>query len=66
MKKKFDIYYCKNHPDTEKAGKKYKPRDIDMLVMNDQGIFFIYSDETYYPYITKLVDEIGNYDVVWK
>ncbi len=36
-----------------------------MLVMNNQGIFFEYCGDTYYPGISKLSDKIGNYDVVW-
>lgn len=66
MRKKFEIYYSKDNPDPEKAGKRYKPKGKDMLVMNSSGIFFVYNGETYYPSIRKLVDKIGNFDVVWK
>lgn len=66
MKQKFDIYYSEYNPDKELAGKKYKPSGKDMLVMNNQGIFFVFNGEPYYPSITKLVDKIGNYDVRWK
>lgn len=66
MRKKFEIYYDRRHPDPNKAGKRYKPEGKDMLVMNNQGIFFIFNGETYYPSIRKLSDEINNYDVVWK
>ncbi len=65
MRKKFKIYYCKNNPNEELAGKRYNPKGKDMLVMNGQGIFFVYNGETYYPSIAKLSDKIGNYDVVW-
>lgn len=66
MRKTFKIFYCKNHPDPELAGKQYKPKGKDMLVMNNKGIFFVYSGEQYYPGISKLSDKIGNYDVVWE
>ena len=66
MRKKFKIFYSKDNPDPEKAGKRYKPTGKDMLVMNSEGIFFVYNDEMYYPSIRKLVDKIGNFDVVWE
>ena len=65
MRKKFKIYYSKDNPDPSKAGQRYKPTGKDMLVMNSDGIFFVFNGETYYPSIRKLVDKIGNYDVVW-
>lgn len=65
MKKKFKIYYCKYNPDSEKAGNQYKPSGKDMLVMNSDGVFFVYNGETYYPSITPLVNKIGNFDVEW-
>ncbi len=65
MRKKFKIFYCKNHPDPSLAGTQYKPKGKNMLVMNNQGIFFEYCGDTYYPGISKLSDKIGNYDVVW-
>lgn len=63
MRKKFKIYYPKDHP--EKPGERYKPSGKSMLVMNSAGIFFIYNGETYYPSITPLHMKIGNYDVRW-
>ncbi len=65
MKKKFEIYYSAYNPDPEKAGKRYKPKDKDMLVMNNQGVFFVFNGEEYYPSIMPLVTKIGNYDVKW-
>jgi hypothetical protein len=65
MKKKFKIRYCKDHPDKTKAGTLYKPTGKDMLVMNSEGVFFVFNGETYYPSIKPLVDKIGNYDVEW-
>lgn len=64
MRKKFKIFYSKDNPDIEKAGTRYKPSGKDMLVMNDQGIFFVYGTD-YYAGITRLSDKIGNYDVKW-
>lgn len=66
MRKKFKVYYPKDHTDTEKAGKQYKPSGKDMLVMNSDGVFFVYNGETYYPSIMKLSSKIGNYDIVWE
>jgi hypothetical protein len=64
--KKFKVYYSLDNPDPEKAGKQYKPSRPDMLVMNNNGIFFVYSGEAYYPSITTLTRKIGNYDIIWK
>ncbi len=66
MRKKFKIFYPMNHLDKEKAGKEYKVKGKDMLVMNASGIFFVFNGEQYYPSIIKLSDKIGNYDVVWE
>ena len=60
----FKIFYSKDNPDPEKAGKQYKPGN-KMPVMNSQGIFFVYSTDAYSASISRLSDEIGNYDVVW-
>ncbi len=66
-RKKFEVYYAKdNLLNPDKAGTQFIPKHPDMLVMNNNGIFFVYSGETYYPSISKLVEEIGNYDIVWK
>ena len=64
-RKKFKIFFPQDHSDANKAGKQYKTTDKDMLVMNSDGVFFIYNDKTYYPSIRKLSDVIGKYDVKW-
>ena len=56
MRKKFKIY---------QNGEKYKPDEQYMVVMNNQGIFFLVGTHTYYPSVQKLSEAIGNYDVVW-
>lgn len=65
MRKKFKVYYPENHNDSELAGKQVRLGSKEMLVMNSDGVFFVYCGETYYPSIRKLSDKIGNYDVVW-
>ena len=65
MRKKFKIYYPKDHKNNELAGKEYKVGKPYMLTMNNNGIFFVYDGERYYPSIAKLSDKIGNYDVEW-
>ena len=65
MRKKFKIFYSKDHSDPDKAGKKYKPSSGDMVVMNSGGVFFLYSGTSFYPSLHRLVDKIGNYDVIW-
>ena len=65
MRQKFKIYYSKDHADPSKAGTLFKPSGKDMLVMNNQGIFFLFNGEPYCNSISKLVDRIGNYDVKW-
>jgi len=66
MRKKFKIFYGKDNPDPSKAGQRYKPTGKDMVIMNDQGVFFVFNWEPFYPSITRLSDKIGNYDVEWK
>jgi predicted ribosome-associated RNA-binding protein Tma20 len=65
MKRKFKIFYPETHANPEKAGLKYKPPHGHMLVMNNDGVFFLYDSEPYYPSISLLSDVIGHYDVVW-
>ncbi len=65
MRRKFKIYYSGSHPDPNRAGKRYKPTEKDMLVMNSGGVFMIFNGEPYYPSIRSLFDEIGPYDVKW-
>ena len=64
-RKKFKIYYPKDHPDPEKAGKLYKPANKDMVVVNNEVIFFYFFGEKYYPSLHPLSDITGNYDVMW-
>lgn len=64
-RKKFQIFYPEGHLDPSLAGKQYKPTGNKMLVMNNEGIFFVYHGEQYYPWIQRLSDAIRNYDVKW-
>jgi hypothetical protein len=57
MRKKFKIY---------QNGELYKPTGKNMIVMNNQGIFFLVYMEDYYPYVRRLSDVIGYYDVKWE
>ena len=66
MRTKFEIYYCKYNKDSTKAGTKYKPSGKNMIVMNNDGVFFLFNGEPYCNSIRKLSDIIGNYDVKWK
>jgi hypothetical protein len=60
MKKKFKII------DTA-TGQKFKLREKEMLVMNDQGIFFLVGNfMDYDTYIRKLSDVCPRFDVEWK
>lgn len=66
MRKKFKIMYASDHHEVEKRGLPYKPPSNSMVVMNVQGVFFLYVGEEYYPYIKPLSDVIPKYEVVWK
>lgn len=66
MRRKFKIMYPTDHADPALRGKMYKPPKNCMIVMNSDGIFFLYNGETYYPSITKLSRIIPVYDVVWE
>ena len=66
MRKKFKILYPMDHDDVEKRGKAYKTKGKDMIVMNQQGIFFMFNGETYYPSIKPLSDVLPKYDVEWR
>ena len=66
MRRKFKIFYSKDNPDKDKAGKRYKPTGKDMLVMNSGGVFFVFNGEPHYTSIQPLVNKIGNYDVEWQ
>ena len=60
MKKKFKII------DTS-TGQKLKLREKEMLVMNDQGIFFIVGNfMDYDTYVRKLSDVCPRYEVQWR
>ena len=65
MRKKFKILYPVDHPEKEKRGQCYKPPKDCMLVMNNEGIFFLYNNSDYYPSINKLSNVLPKYDVVW-
>lgn len=54
-----------DHPDESKRGTVFKTKGKDMLVMNNEGIFFIFNGETYYPSIRKLTCDLPKYDVEW-
>jgi hypothetical protein len=62
MRKKFKILYPSDH---EKAGQTYKPPNRKMVVMNQAGVFFLFTGEDYYPYIQHLSEVLPKYDVVW-
>lgn len=66
MRKKFKILYPMDHEDESKRGKPVKLEGKYMLVMNSDGIFFVYKGEPYSPYIKKLSDYVHKYDVVWE
>lgn len=63
---KFKIMYPIDYHIPEKRGKPYQPPDNCMVVMNGSGVFFLYSNEDYYPSIKRLSDVLHKYDVVWK
>jgi hypothetical protein len=65
MRKKFKILYSSDHHEEEKRGLPFKPANNEMVVMNSNGVFFIFNGETYYPSIRPLSDVIPKYDVVW-
>ena len=66
MRKKFNILYDDRNLDIKKTGTKFKPGEKSMVVMNSQGVFFLFNGEPYYPSIRLLSDVIGSYDVEWK
>jgi len=48
------------------TGQKYKPKESEMLVMNNQGIFFLVGNfRDYDTYVQKLSDVCPRYDVIW-
>ena len=59
MRKKFKVI----NSDT---GEAWKAKGKEMLVMNSQGIFFVYNGEQYYPSITELSHRVPKYDIIWK
>lgn len=65
MRKKFKIFYPKDHTNNLLAGKEYKLDKKSMIVMNGNGVFFVVRMNDYYPYIRRLSDVIGNYSVMW-
>ena len=66
MRNKFKIMYPADYHDQEKQGQPFKPPKNKMIVMNNAGVFFLYSAEDYYASIQKLSDVLYSYDVVWK
>lgn len=59
MKKKFKII------DTS-TGEKFKLKDGQMLVMNNQGVFFLVGNfRDYDTYVHRLSDVCPKYGVVW-
>lgn len=65
-RQKFKIMYPSDHPEEDKQGTQYKPPSKSMIVMNSDGVFFVFSGGDYYPSIKKLSDVLPKYDVVWK
>jgi len=65
MRKKFKIMYPQDHPDESKRGKPYKCSKDSMIIMNQSGVFFLFSSDSYYPSIKPLSQAIEKYDVVW-
>ena len=66
MRNKFKIYYPEDHPDPEKAGKVFDPQgSYTMVVMNPDGIFYLYYTEYFRPTFKKLSTILPKYEVVW-
>lgn len=60
MKKKFKIIDAS-------SGEKIKLGENQMLVMNNQGIFFVVNDMFGYDcHVDKLSDVCPKYEVIWK
>ena len=55
MKTKFKIFYPQDRPPSN-----------SMVVMNSEGIFFLFNDEQYYPSIRHLSEVLPKYDVVFQ
>ena len=66
MRKKFKIVYAQDHPDEKLRGTRYKPPKNKIVMMSDQGVFFLYTNEQYYPYAQPLHTVLPKYDVEWK
>lgn len=66
MRKKFKILYPKDWHEEEKRGKSFLPEAYQFVVMNGEGVFFLFENSPYYPSIRKLSDVLYKYDVVWK
>lgn len=67
MRKKFKIMYPNDYyTEEEKRGKQYKSKGKDMIVMNQDGVFFMFNGERYYPSLCPLHDVLPKYDVIWK
>jgi hypothetical protein len=60
MKKKFKII-------NTSTGQKIKLKSGEMIVMNDQGLFFVITGlNDYYTGIRKLSDVCPRFEVVWR
>jgi hypothetical protein len=66
MRKKFKILYPNDYFDETKRGTKYDPGPGKMIIMNTDGIFFVYDNTMFYPSIKKLSKVLPKYDVTWK
>ena len=65
MRKKFKIMYPDDYHDESLRGTQYKAKGKDMVVMNGNGIFFVFNGEKYYPSIRRLSNVLKKYDVIW-
>jgi hypothetical protein len=66
MRKKFKIFYPKDYENSELAGKKYKTPKYKMVVMNSDGLFFLFDWGPYYQGIQQLSEVLPKYDVIWE
>lgn len=66
MRTKFEIRYPNDYHDENLRGKRYKPGNKKMVVMNSDGIFFVFGTDGYYSHICKLSEVLPKYDVVWR
>lgn len=49
------------------TGLEFKPGNGNMVVMNQEGVFFIAKNiRDYYPSVTHLKNVLPKYDIVWR